>query len=116
MATNKQRQTHKVLIDSIVNKGSVLTMQDAMIKGGYSPQVARNPKVVTESKGWQELLLKYNDELLMDRLNDIALDNEDKRSSIEAIKEIFKLKDRYPAQRSKIIGLFDKISELEDGQ
>ena len=54
------------------------------------------------------LIEKLQNELK--RLMEIALST-DKRASISAIQEIFKLKDKYPASKSKIMGLFEKVGD-----
>lgn len=50
MPTIKQKKVFKRTLE---NNGVVST---AMLEVGYSPNSAKNPKIVTGSKGWQELL------------------------------------------------------------
>ena len=82
-----------------------------MRKFGYSDSSAR-ALTATRTKTWAELLNKIDDEVLIDKMNEIAI-SEDKRASLQAIDMSWKLKDKYPAQKSKIIGLFEKITDLE---
>lgn len=53
MATIKQREAVKKTLE---NHGNV---SKAMLEVGYSPNTAKNPKILTDSKGWQELMDKY---------------------------------------------------------
>lgn len=53
MATQKQRKTAEKLVE---NRGSVSA---AMRDAGYTAASAKNPKNVTKSKGWQELMDEY---------------------------------------------------------
>ena len=60
MATIKQKKAVKKIIE---NNGNV---SQSMIEVGYSPETAKNPQQLTESKGFQELVEKYlpDDKLL----------------------------------------------------
>jgi hypothetical protein len=83
-----------------------------MLKKGYSPSSAR-ALTITKTRTWQQLLAQIQDEPLLNKLENIALDD-DKRSAIAAIQEIFKLKNKYPEGTSKIVGLFTKIESICD--
>ena len=83
-------------------------------KNGASLSYAKNPHFITNSKGWKMLLAKINDGAILEKFYEIAMDKSDKRACLEAGKEIFKLKDRYPASKSLSVSLYEKIKELED--
>ena len=53
MATIKQKLAAEKTME---NNGIV---SKSMKQVGYSPNTAKNPKVLTESKGWKELMEKY---------------------------------------------------------
>jgi hypothetical protein len=53
MATLKQRKALERLVE---NRGNV---SRSMIEAGYSPATAKNPKNLTESPGFRELLEEY---------------------------------------------------------
>ena len=91
-------------------------MKDIILESGGAASTANRPKIITESKGWEELKAKYlDDEKALKTLQDLSDEkNEDKDNRFKASVEILKLNDRYPAQKSRIIGLFDKISSLEE--
>jgi len=101
-----------IKVEKIKQKKPV-KMGKVMIEAGFSKSTARVPKQLTESKGWQQLLAKVDDSAILDKLNAIAMDIKDKRACLQAIDILLKLKDKYPAQKSKIVGLFDTISGLE---
>lgn len=53
MATVKQKLAFKKTLE---NNGSV---SKAMREAKYAPGTAKNPKILTESKGWQELMQQH---------------------------------------------------------
>jgi len=83
-----------------------------MLAHGYALISAEKNKV-TQSKTWEQLKEKYlNDEKALLTFNELAdKKNTDKDNRLKASVEILKLKDRYPATKSKIIGLFENIGE-----
>jgi len=96
------------MITKLSNKEPIL-LKEIMLEAGYSKATAKNPELnLTGKLGWKMLLNTIDDAPLMKKLSEIAL-SKDKRASISAIQEIFKLKDRYPATKNKIVGLFDKL-------
>jgi hypothetical protein len=114
MATQMQKQLMKKKLEKIKNKEPVY-MNRLMAEVGYSPSACRTPKFVTNSEGWKELQTKYaDDEKALLTLNELAdRTNEDKDNRLKASIEILKLNDRFPANKSKIVGIFDKLETLE---
>lgn len=112
MPTELQKEVFKEVVKQKLAGKRPVVSKIAREKGA-SPSYARLPQMITKSKGWQELLAKYEDEPLTDRLYDIALGG-DRRASLQAIKELFTLKDRYPAQKSQVVSLYEKLSDLAD--
>lgn len=51
--TQKQAQA---IQNSMENAGNI---SQAMLKAGYSPATAKNPKELTQSKAWQEVMKEY---------------------------------------------------------
>ena len=47
-------------------------------------------------------MAQLNDDLLVAKLYELALTGSDKDNQMNAIKEIFKLKDRYPMTKYKV--------------
>lgn len=87
-------------------------IKEAMIKHGYSESSARCLKV-TQTKTWNELMEAIPDDLVVAKLIE-HIQCEDKRVSMDAIKETNKLKNRYPAQKIKIGTFKDELSEVAD--
>jgi hypothetical protein len=96
-----------------IRKHKKPNVSGAMLDAGYSASSAR-ALTITQTKTWQELLAGINDNELLNKLNEIATDSSDKRACLQAIDMSFKLKDRYPKAETKIIGIFNKITSLEE--
>ena len=112
MATETQKRAMDLKIERIKQKKPI-KMGEIMREAGYSKKSAEYPKRLVESKGWQELLNSIEDSALLKKLNEIALDKKDKRANIEAIKELMKLKDRYPKQKLAISIFEEELKKLE---
>jgi len=112
MATLKQKTAFKKVLQNISNENPQ-TAGQILVASGYDITTSKRPGQVLDSKGFQKLLAKIDDEKILTRFYQI-LSDEDKRASIQAGIELLKLKDRYPANKSKIIGLFDTLSNLEE--
>ena len=57
MATIKQEQAAKRILENLGN-GTNEPEGKVLLEVGYSPAIAKNPKMVTESKGFKEVLEK----------------------------------------------------------
>jgi len=112
MPTARQKRAMEIKLQRIKEKKPIV-MKDILLEAGYSPSIAETPCVITRSKGWRELLAEINDEPLLKKLQEIALDSKDKRASIAAIKELLTLKDRYPAQKMKMTAYDEREEVLE---
>lgn len=55
MPTPNQEAAAKETLENL-GKGKKVSLGKILRKHGYSEAVAKNPKIVTESKGWQQLL------------------------------------------------------------
>jgi len=128
MATIKQKKAVKKIVE---NRGNISKgMRDA----GYSPKTAKNPKALTDSKGWQELMEEYlpdkdlakkHQELL--RKQEIIVRNNNKTGKIEVIKTgeldtqavgkglemAYKLKGKYAPTKVKFIDEYEGYTEEE---
>ena len=114
MATTLQEKAMAIKLQK-VKQHKAVKMGQVMVEAGFSPLTARNPKDLTDSAGWAELKKKYLDEeIALITLNELAgKENEDKDNRLKASTEILKLQDRYPAQKSKVLGLFGALEDLE---
>jgi len=90
------------------------SLQQIQEEHNLSESYAKSHRI-THTKTWQELLDRFDDHSLLKVLNDIGLDDSNKPNErINAIKEIMKLKKRYPEQqrdRGKL-GLKKEISQF----
>ena len=112
--TMNQKRAFAEIVKKI-KAGEKVDLGEAMRKAGYSISSSKQPsRALTNTKGFKSLLSKIDDEKLLDKLREIALDDGDNRNSISAIKEIFTLKNRYPEKGLKISLLKDQLSELDD--
>jgi len=108
MSTIKQKQVMSKIIE---NRGNVSkSMRDV----GYTENTAKNPKNLTDSKGFQELLSELidNEELIKEIKKEIK--GNDKRVKLQAIDMLLKLKDLYPKLTGKFVGLFERIDEITE--
>ncbi len=87
-----------------------------MLEAGYSPYMAKTCRVHT-TMTWKQLMDNLPNAKVMKVFTDLIDEsNEDKRTRLEAAKEVCKLKDLYPGKRLKIEALQAKNDEfLESG-
>ena len=65
-------------------------------------------------KAFKEMLAEVEEQPLLNELWSIATAPDDKRAKITAIQELLKLKDLYPKDKTKVIGLFEKIESMRE--
>ena len=119
MATNKQKRAAELLIE---NRGK--PMGEILERAGYSEATQSNPKQVTESIGWNELMEEmYPDRKVESVLNEALdanrtistisgskanggtvdfVDVPDWSTRIDAVKEIHKVKGKYPTEKHEL--------------
>src|SRR4030042_5142392 len=96
MATIKQRRAVEKIME---NNGNV---SKSMKQVGYREATAKNPKNLTESKGFQELLAaEINDDEMLKRLKQI-INKGANRESLTDIDMGLKLKNKYPKDTTEI--------------
>jgi hypothetical protein len=109
MATLKQKTAFKKVLENMETKNPE-TGGEILLKSGYSITTSEHPSQVLDSKGFQGLLAKIDDQQILSRFYAILCDD-DKRSSLAAGVELLKLKDRYPAGKLKL-GAFDEREQV----
>ena len=116
MTTLAKKRIKDVFQDTLknVSLGKTPDIKNTMIKHGYALTSANSQKVV-KTKTWQELLTDIDDNLIIDKLKEI-LNSDDKRSALTSADMLLKLKDRYPAQKKKIIGLMATLGEITEDE
>src|SRR3990167_8653040 len=93
-----------------VRTGKQPNISALMRREGYAETSVRAQKV-THTKTWEHLKALYlKDELALNTFNQLASEtNDDKDNRLKASVEIMKLNDRYPALKSKVVGLFQNL-------
>jgi len=111
MATLKQKTLFQLVLEN-AQKRNPKTLGELMRESGYG-KISKQCTRVVNSKGFKKLMEKLDDEVVLARFYEILL-GKDSRSSLDAGEKILKLKDRYPKQSGKVIGLFQAIDELQE--
>lgn len=113
MPTQLQENVFKDTMKA-AREGRKASISQLALKNGASPSYAKNPQRITRSRGWEKLLAKVDDNKILEKFYKIALDVTDKRACLEAGKEIFKLKDRYPARKFKVTAFDEREGVVGD--
>jgi len=109
MSTSKQKTAFKKVIKN-AQEGNPKTMGMILRESGYSVSKSKTPKSILDSKGFQKLLARVDDEVILSRVAEILIDT-DKRSALTAADMFLKLKDRYPDKQIKI-GAIQQIKDI----
>jgi len=127
MATEKQKKAIEKVVE---NNGSV---SRAMREAGYSPKTAKNPKMLTESKAWEELMEKHlPDKLLAKKHKELLtipkkvrrfvkgeLESEYEELDSQAISKgldmAYKLKAKYKPEKREVtvVSIGEVLDELD---
>ena len=89
-----------------------LSWKALLKRAGYAESIQLNPHLVLNNPGFQELLemIGFSDIELVAVHKDL-LHNPDPRIRLEALKEGYRIKDKYPTTKIKI-GRLDEIEEI----
>ena len=115
MASELQKKAFEIRAKKIKEKKPVV-MKEVLLEAGASTSTARVPKLITDSKGWQELLAKYDDEPIVDLIYEEGLSKTDKRNATENRKILLTLKDRFPKQDTKVLSLFTAVQKYGEDE
>ena len=96
MATDKQKKAFKEMVENGGYK------KDVMKNAGYSNAIVNNPKKVTESKGWDELLEEYLPDDLITKRHKWLINHKDTHAVKSGVDMAYKLKDRYASTKSDV--------------
>jgi hypothetical protein len=108
----EHRAVLKKMSDKI-RKGERVNKKEILMEVGYSESIAETPSRVLETQGFQQLLAKVSDGVILKRLLSIVTsDNSKDADAINSAKELLKLKDRYPAGKLKIQGYNDELNDI----
>lgn len=117
MATIKQKKTAIKTLENLGNSNP-LTKGQILAEVGYSRAITKNPDQVFETTGYKKELEELKKERKIDkesRLKKLAdiFWGEDKRSVLQANKEIALMLGDYAEQTTKVISLFGAIDRLK---
>lgn len=101
MSTMKQRKVKDIYLEEM-QKDKPDTMGNILRRVGYAENTAIKPTQVFQSQGFQEMLAEIDDNRIVKKWTKWALQDKDRRTSLEAGKEIMKLKNRYPKEQTEI--------------
>lgn len=113
MSTKNQEKAVLKTIENL-RKDEKIDMGDILRKSGYSESVATHPKVVTESKGWQELMDLYLPDDLLAQKNLELLKNENWQAVNAGLDKAYKIKGKY-IDKSEVEHRFD-LTDLIKGK
>ena len=126
MATLKQQKAVKIILED-TNK----TLGTSMIEAGYTKNTSENPKNLTDSKGWEELMEKYlPDKLLAKKHKELLtipkkvrrfikgdLESEyeelDSNAVSKGLDMGYKLKGKYKAEKLEHSGEIKNTEEIK---
>lgn len=116
MPTLKQKETFDKIVE---NHGSI---SSAMREVGYEENTAKNPKNLTESKGWQELMATYLPDELLAQKHKALLNKADDKGNIDVqavskgLDMGYKLKGAYAPEKNINLNLNGEIIPNEELQ
>jgi hypothetical protein len=111
MATIKQKTAIKKTCENL-RKNKPVIMGDIMLESGYSKSVSKHPDILTKSKAWNETIKEIDFSGILKEIEAQAFlkNNEDKDNCFKNKELLLKIGDKFPAQRTKVQGLFADIS------
>ena len=102
----------KKVLNYMVEKGG--SMKVAMIKAGYSPQYAKNPKKLRETASFQELLEDNLPDWLLTETHLELLGDKDSNIKLRAVQEGYKIKDKYePVEETLVVRNYSDLTDEE---
>ncbi len=111
MPTIKQKLALSKIVE---NRGNI---SKSMLEAGYNETTAKNPKNLTESKGWKELLDKSISDRKLIKVLDDGLEAINEREIPDyAVRHKYletglKLKSRFPKEESPLLAVQFNIDE-----
>lgn len=111
--TIKQKLAFSQMLRAVEAKKE-FSLGEIMLSSGFSKATAINPgKNLVSRPGFQRLLGEISDEMILARVYQVLF-GKSNRDALAAADMLLKLKDKYPASKSKVMGLFTTINDLED--
>ena len=82
--------------------GEKVIVSKIMRENGYSDSSANSMKI-TQTDKWKTFLDTIRDDEILGRIEDFALNDDDKRLALDSAKEVFKLRNRYPTNKEETV-------------
>ena len=84
------------------------------MKDVYAESTAKNPKNITQSKGWQELMEKYLPDKKLAQVHQYLLNHKDWRAKDAGLDKGYKIKGKYAPVDVNIITKAKKLKSIQD--
>jgi len=84
------------------------------MKDVYAESSAKNPKNITQSKGWQELMEKYLPDKKLAQVHQYLLNHKDWRAKDAGLDKAYKIKRKYAPVDVNIITKAKKLKSIQD--
>jgi len=84
------------------------------MKDVYAESSAKNPKNITQSKGWQELMEKYLPDKKLAQVHQYLLNHKDWRAKDAGLDKGYKIKGKYAPVDVNIITKAKKLKSIQD--
>jgi hypothetical protein len=114
MATELQKKAMEIKLRKQKETKKPVKMGAVMLEAGYSPKAAEYPSRMTKGKGWQDLLNLYFPDERLANVHSELLNSKDQRVKMDSLKEAYKLKDKYPANKLKIQEFNEQVGKYWD--
>lgn len=100
----KQRKLFRIWLKYMETPGEMPSYKDMLLEAGYSELVANTGKNRMEQPGFQHLLKQIDDNAIIEKWREWALDDDPKNRSnaLKAGDKILQLKDRYPGEKKRV--------------
>ncbi len=113
-STIRQQAAFKKMLEKLANHEPVI-LGAIMREVGYASATAINPGLnLTSKEGWEVLKMELDSGGAKQALNElVSSENTNKNVRLAAAVEIIKIQGGYPQQENQVIGLFEKVGELQ---
>lgn len=108
MPTLRQKKAFKKAAEN----GGVVSR--AMLDAGYSAMTAQDPKKLTDSKGWKELMEIYLPDDKLGRKHDQLLNDQESNVQVKALDMAYKLKGKYAPEKALNLNMNLEDPELAE--
>lgn len=112
MATIKQQRAVEKTLENL-GSNTPKTQGQILSESGYAPAIVKNPHIITESKGFKELMEEHLPDNKLIKKHEQLLHDEESTIQIKALDMAYKLKGSYAPDKTQTLNL-DLKAELSD--